>query len=197
MPVEPSGAPHARVLGLYLAPVPDQLDVLSDDLDAAFEGCPGGLERVLLNRWRDEVTTRTERSGSSSVVYGEIVGECLPETFHHATSAGGPAPLAALLYEVEARYPPGPEAMTSWSETVELPCRLLTIDVRTAAGTRVEVVPRGVRIAMPQSHLDRSAESAVLTRCALAGRGRATMPYPLVGAAYTLDWTTVRPRSSV
>jgi hypothetical protein len=46
---------------------------------------------------------------------------------------------------------------------------------------------------MAQSYLEREEESAGLSRQAIANRGRVTIPYPLVGATYSLHWTTVRP----
>jgi hypothetical protein len=130
-------------------------------------------------------------------VYCEIRGESLPETFQETPPGGGSPRLAALVYELEVRFRPDPtEPCTSWSETVDLPCRLLTIAAGAAARARVAVVAREVAVTMAQSHIERAGESARLSREALANRGRARIPFPLVGATYALHWTTVRPATA-
>jgi hypothetical protein len=194
MPGEPCRQARARVLGLYLAPVPEQLDELAHDLDEAFAGRPSGLERVGPHDWRHEIEVRAEQSsGSSATVYCEIRGESLPETFQSGPAPNGQPRLAALMYELEARFRPDPsEPCTSWPETVELPCRVLMIEARAAAGARVAVAVREVAVTMAQAQIERAGESARLSRQALANRGRTVVAYPLVGATYALHWTTVR-----
>jgi hypothetical protein len=194
MPGEPYRRPRARVLGLYLAAVPEQLDELARDLDDVFADRPSGLERVSPRDWRHEIEVWAERSSdSSTTVYCQIRGESLPETFQGEPAPGGRPRLAALMYELEARFlPDESEPCTSWPETVELPCRLLTIETRAAAGARVAVATREVSVTMAQAHIERASESARLSLQALANRGRTVVPYPLVGATYALHWTTVR-----
>jgi hypothetical protein len=199
MPGEPCRRARARVLGLYLAAVPEQLDALARDLDEAFADRPSGLERVPLGDWRHEIEVRAEHSSdSTTTVYCDIRGESLPETFLDGQTSGGQPRLAALIYELEARFRPDQsEACTSWPETVELPCRLLTIEARAAAGARVAIAAREVSVTMSQAHIERAGESTRLSLQALANRGTTVIAYPLVGATYALHWTTVRPGPEV
>jgi hypothetical protein len=198
MPAEPRQRPRVRLLGLYLAPVPEQLEALTRDLDEVFAERPRGpwsrLRQVPLQEWRHEVVVRTESSlDSGTTTYCEIRGESLPETFQE-TGDRAPATMAALVFELEARYGPasGPEPERSWSETIELPCRLLTIEAAAGTGSRVAVVARTVRATMAQSHVELADESGRLSREVIANRGTATIAYPLVGATYELSWDTVR-----
>jgi hypothetical protein len=194
MPGQPSRPPHARVIGLYLADVPEQPLVLSCDLDAIFEERPSALEQVPPSRWRHEVVVGRQSTSTSSIVYCEINGESLPDSLHDPDASGGTPRLAVLVYELEARYGPADvEPITSWSEDVELPCRLLTVEVTTAVGLHSAVLARHVSVTMAQSYLERAEEGAGLSRQAIANRGRVRISYPLVGATYSLLWTTVRP----
>jgi hypothetical protein len=195
MPGQLCRPPRARVVGLFLADVPERLLSLSGDLDAIFEERPDALERVPPSRWRHEVTVRQRSTGTSTIVYCEISGESLPDSLHDADPSGGLPRLAALVYELEARCGPGDdEPLASWSESVELPCRLLTIEATAVAGLRSAILARRVDVTMAQSYLQRTEESASLSRQAIANRGRVEVSYPLVGAAYGLHWTTARIR---
>jgi hypothetical protein len=175
--------------------VPEKLETLSPDLDAVFAGRPSSLEPVPLGEWRHEVELKTEESSDlSTTVHCQIQGEGLPETFH--TPAPGRSPtLAAMLFEVEARFRPSPsDPCRSWSEAVDLPCRLLTITAETGPLAQIAVASRAVDVAMTTSQIERAGDSARLTRQQLANRGGARIPFPLSGATYVLHWTTVRRR---
>ena len=67
-------------------------------------------------------------------------------------------------------------------DTIELPCRLLTMEVVAGAGSRQAVVARAVSATMAQSRLELADESSRLSRQVLSTRGRTMVAYPLVGA---------------
>lgn len=188
--------PRVTVLGVYRAAVPEQLEAIARDLDAVFAGEPGVGSRLVpipLTDWHHEATTvRAEPVQGTHRAYWIIRGQCLPESYQDPTepAPGTPAAMIALLYDVEAEIGRGVDE-PSWSETTEVPCRTLTIEVAPRAGSRVAIAAGAVSATLSPSRAERADESRRLTRQFLANRGAVTIEYPLLGATYALHWSTL------
>jgi hypothetical protein len=205
-PVPLSSPPRVKVAGLFLAEVPEQLERIAPDLDEIFEAAGPGpasrFESIPLADWHHEVETSqyVESLDGRSTAYWMIHGESLPETYQRTEGAEPEAPptMIALLYEVEAAYTAAEPAAgeSSWSEVVQLPCRLLTIEAAGRRGSAVAIVPMGVRATLSQSRTELDEETRRLSRQVVANRGVVRIPYPLVGTTYTLSWRRLRSRRS-
>jgi hypothetical protein len=200
-PVGLRGAPRVRVLGLYRTTAPERIDGLAPELDAIFDGRTSEpdsrLTPIPLDDWKHEVVVeqREPSLDGRSTAYWVIRGECLPESYQesHEATSGGPRTMVALLYEADATYGPGAvEPETSWSEAIELPCRLLTIEAATDANAKAAVVATSVTAVHTQPRTELVEEGTRLSRQLLANRGAARITYPMLGVTYGLHWTTVR-----
>lgn len=198
--------PHLDVLGVYVAPVPENLNTYHADLKALFDTDappPGsGLGANRLPEWAHNVEVHREEQLSCERASWSIEGEHLPERFWPSKSidAAVGRPFAALLYRVRAEV--GPDSFpheqdnASWTEVIDQPCAICTIEIRAEPESNLAVVPTNVSVGLSASGIASPNESAKYRVQTIASRGRLTVDFPLPGSFYTLSWRTLADRET-
>lgn len=185
---------QVRVLHGYETPVPERQETIVPDLQAIFEGrSPTGawpFQAISPAEWPYAIETSELRTAidDSSAAHWTIHGIGSSERGQRVSET-----MIALLYEVEASCAPQPD--TSWSESIQLPCRHLTMQVVPGRTLGRTVALRTVCAMLTESSVELADETGRLARLDLPDRAATSIDCPLYGVTYTMTWDCLRQKS--
>ena len=143
-----------------------------------------------MSQWKHQTDVQVEQNLSSGeLVTWAIRGERLPEAFLRDVGAGR-REFVALLYKIDAEVAENGFSLwnTEWPETVDLPCRFLSLAVLADEDSGCQLIPDGMTVALFGSSSQLPEETMKYSREALLNHGKVAISYPLQGATYSLQW---------
>src|SRR5262249_49427372 len=139
---------------------PERMRTLDPALDEVFEWCAGSrppASMALVTDCRAEVAVaQAEMSLDGRSTWRWVV--------RGDSAAAQPGEMVVLLYEVEADCElPGERRDASWSESVDVPCRTLTMRIEGAPRTNARIAPARITTASTQPRSGDLEEEVRLT----------------------------------
>jgi hypothetical protein len=199
-----TSTPTVTVMGLFVGAVPERLETIHEELDAIFAGQsrPPAALFTQISDWPHQ--TESERDtdlfrGGELAKWTVRSLRPLPEAFWPRDEQAAPisTPMVVLVYEVEFSLADYGLALRHgengeehiWPEYIDVPCRLLTLDVKplrptdtlVLQGCDVRLVPGEIALA---EHTERCTQRSIA-----AHDGKLDLRYPLQGAVYSVRWS--------
>jgi hypothetical protein len=196
------GVPKINVIGLFVGPTPERLELIQDDLDTIFaEGsCQNAGRFRKIDDWRYYADSKVESDvflGGHWANWTVWSDRPLPEAFWHHTDQSNQldTPLALLIYEIElttsnvALFNHLNERSFErvWPEYISAPCRALTFQVSTSMGEAIGL--QGCDVHLHPGNIPVLEETLRCTQIAVStSKGLLCFKYPIQAAVYTTRW---------